>query len=181
MRKMKLKKIALIGTHGTGKTTIAHELVAELKKKGKNAEFLGEIVRECPFQINEEITVKAQSWIILQQYLKEIEMELDKYHYLVCDRSILDGYIYHIRKFGRSATLEPIVLEHIQTYNHLFKVSINLNYLKAEGVRSLDKKFQEEIDYLFDENLDEFNIPYHKYKSLKNTLDIILNKKCLKK
>ena len=32
-----MRKIALIGTHGTGKTTLAHELVAKAKKRGVNA------------------------------------------------------------------------------------------------------------------------------------------------
>ena len=42
-------KIALIGTHGTGKTTLAHELVVTLKKQRKAAEFLAEVVRKNPF------------------------------------------------------------------------------------------------------------------------------------
>ena len=66
-------KIALIGTHGTGKTTIAHELVAKLKKQKINADFLGELARHCPFPINEGTTKKSQLWIILNQILKEFE------------------------------------------------------------------------------------------------------------
>jgi len=50
-----MRKIALIGTHGTGKTTLAHELTAESKKRGIHTEFLGELARECPLPINENL------------------------------------------------------------------------------------------------------------------------------
>lgn len=53
-------KIALIGTHGTGKTTLAYDIISKLKKKGIDADFLGEVARICPFPINEQTTKKSQ-------------------------------------------------------------------------------------------------------------------------
>ena len=68
-------KIALIGTHGTGKTTIVHEIVSKLKKRGFDVDFLGEIARQCPFPINEKTTKKSQIWMILKQITSEMEIE----------------------------------------------------------------------------------------------------------
>jgi len=169
-------KIAIIGTHGTGKKTKAHELVAMLKKQGKNTGFLDEVVRGCPFPVNQETTKKSQEWTMLNQFIKEIEQE-DKFDYFVCVRSILDAYIYYSHKFGRHKTLEPFVSEHMKTYNYLFKVPINSVFLQDDGFRATDKYWQKEIDELFDDALSYFGVSFHEYKSLKDTLDIILKEK----
>lgn len=167
-------KIALIGTHGTGKTTIAHELVAELKKNNFNAEFLGEVARQCPLQINEETTKKAQEWIIYSQYIKEIENET-KNGILVCDRSVLDGYVYYYNKFSREGILERFVREKIKDYDFLFRVPLNQNYLIEDGKRSIDKGFQIGIDKIFTELLDRFSIDYYREKDTHKIVERIKN------
>ncbi|MFH1607709.1 MAG: AAA family ATPase [archaeon] len=101
-------KIAFIGTHGTGKTTLAHELTSKLKKKGSDVDFLGEIVRKCPFPINENTTKKSQIWIILNQIIKEMETE-ERCKVLVSDRSVLDGYCYYVNQFGEAKFLEALI------------------------------------------------------------------------
>jgi len=99
-----MKKIGIIGTHGTGKTTICHDLVSALKKQDKNAEFLGEIAREAErvgFKLNQDTTLGAQKWILYTQMAREEEFENSgKTDYLVCDRCF-DNYIYLLLKFGK--------------------------------------------------------------------------------
>ena len=80
-------KIAFIGTHGTGKTTLGYELIAELRKRGINANFVSETVRECPYEINENASKRAQEWIIFNQCVKEIEEEA-RSEIVICDRSV---------------------------------------------------------------------------------------------
>lgn len=152
-------KIAFIGTHGTGKTTLAHELVSKLKKQGIDAGFLSEVARSCPFPINEGRTKKAQIWIILNQIIKEMEVE-EHCETLVSDRSVLDGYCYYVSKFKRSKLLEPLIKEHLKTYSYLIRVPIRKEFLKKDKIRSTDKKFQKEIDEQFDKLLKEFKIDY---------------------
>jgi len=41
-------KIALVGTHGVSKTTLAYELAGILKRRGKTVELLTEIARDAP-------------------------------------------------------------------------------------------------------------------------------------
>ena len=52
-------KVALVGTHGVNKTTIAYELAGVLKRRGRTVELLTEIARECPFPLNENATREA--------------------------------------------------------------------------------------------------------------------------
>ncbi len=152
-------KIAFFGTHGTGKTTLAHELMSKLKKTGVDAGFVGEVARNCPFPINEGTTKKSQIWIILNQIIKELEAE-EKSDVLICDRSVLDGYIYYVNKFGRSNVLEPLVKEHLKTYKRLVKVPIRGGFLKKDKVRSTDKEFKKRIDLQFNKLLKVLKVKY---------------------
>jgi len=165
-------KIALIGPHGTGKTTIAYEIVIALKKEGFDVEFLGETARQCPFPINKEITKKAQEWIIYFQCLKEIEAE-NKTDILICDRSIFDGYVYYSHFFGENEVFENLVKEKAKEYDLLIKVPIKEKYLIDDGLRDTDKKFQEEINNKFNFLLEKINISYKEYENLNTLINMI--------
>jgi nicotinamide riboside kinase len=165
-------KIALIGTHGTGKTTLALELTARLKKSGKNVGFLGELAGKCPLPINENTTPAAQKWIIYNQCVKEIEENI-KFPILVCDRSVLDGYVYYNYWFGENKSLEETIKEEMQGYDFLFKIPINKEYLKQDGIRSIDPKFQKDIDKKCDYLLTKFSIIPYTAKNLNEILQRI--------
>jgi nicotinamide riboside kinase len=169
-----MEKIALIGTHATGKTTLAHKLLVTLKEHGINAEFLGEIARMCPLPINENTTKEAQEWIIYTQYAKELEYT-HKCSVLVCDRSVLDGYAYYINKCGENKVLENFVREKIKDYRFLIKVPINLDYLKADGIRSVNPEFQKEIDNKIDYLLDKFEVNYYATSGINKIMEVIKN------
>lgn len=169
-------KIALIGAHGSGKTTLGYDIAASLKKIDFNVDVLGEVSRDCPFPINENTTEEAQKWILFTQYIREIEKE-GKCDYLICDRSLLDNYAYYVRKFGRSPILEPFILDHMKSYGYLFKTPINKEYLTKDGKRSIDKKFQQEIDMGVYELLNKFKIDFYDYIDLEKTMEIITREK----
>lgn len=173
-------KIAFIGTHGTGKTTLAHELVYKLRKSGIDANFLGEIARDCPFPLNENTTKKSQVWIILNQIIRELEEE-EKAEILVCDRSALDPYIYYVNKFGENKALESLVKEHMKTYSHIIKVPIREGLLKKDKLRSTNQEFQKQIDRLTSKMLKTLNIQHIDGASLINkgeasSINNIINK-----
>jgi nicotinamide riboside kinase len=166
-------KIAFIGTHGTGKTTLAHDLVSALKKKGIDADFLGEIARMCPFPINENTTKKSEIWIILMQIIKEMEYE-EKCDVLVCDRSVIDGYVYYVKKFGRAPFLETLILKHLKTYDYIIKIPIREGMLKKDKIRSVNIQFQKEIEKEFEKVIKMFRIKHLKIeKPLKEDNKII--------
>lgn len=169
-----MKKIAFIGTHGTGKTTLAHGLIYELKKQNKRVEFLEEVARLCPLPINEETSKEAQEWIIYTHYAKELE-HLNKCEILVCDRSVLDSYAYYMNRCGENLVLENFIAEKIQDYAFLFRVPINQDYLKEDGIRTIDPVFQKNIDEKMDYILDKLSVKYHTINNLKEVLKIIKN------
>ena len=49
---MALIKIAFVGTHGVGKTTLCYELAAWMKKREARVDMVREVARRCPLPIN---------------------------------------------------------------------------------------------------------------------------------
>ena len=146
-------KIALVGTHGVNKTTIAYELAGAIKRRGRSVELLTEIARECPFPLNERGTREAYHWIIARQVQLEIE-KAPRADILVCDRSVLDNFAYYIRRYGESRqesfALREYCLAWTGTYDMLVRLPI-AEPLKPDGFRSTDLEFQRDIDILCDE------------------------------
>lgn len=148
-----LFKVALVGTHGVNKTTIAYELAGVLKRKGRTVELLTEIARECPLPLNEQATVEAYQWIIARQVQLEIE-KTPRADVLVCDRSVLDNFAYYLRRYGsKGEDAEGLGLycrSWMRTYDLLVRLPITRS-LAPDGFRSTDVEFQREIDLLCDE------------------------------
>lgn len=146
-------KVALVGTHGVNKTTLAYELAGVLKRKGRTVELLTEIARECPFPLNEQATREAYSWIIARQVQLEIEKS-PRANVLVCDRSVLDNFAYYVRRYGskgeQAEALASYCHSWMKTYDLLVRLPI-AQALAADGFRSIDEEFQREIDLLCDE------------------------------
>jgi len=89
-----LVKVALIGTHNTGKTTALWQVGAELKKLGiRGVGLVQETVRGCPYPIEEKETFEGANWTLLSQILAEADAQL-KYKHVICDRSVIDQIIY---------------------------------------------------------------------------------------
>lgn len=166
-------KISFIGTHGTGKTTLACELSAELKKRNRNALPLLEVARDCPLPISEQTSIKAQVWIMTAQIAREIELS-KQFQDIVCDRSVLDNYIYLFYKFGHQQPYFNLMKEWLKTYDFLFKVNIREGYLKDDGFRSTDQQFQKDIDECFNKILFELNQKHFIFTSVQDALKIIL-------
>jgi thymidylate kinase len=148
-----LFKVALVGTHGVNKTTIAYELAGLLKRKGRTVELLTEIARECPFPLNEQATRDAYQWIIARQVQLEIE-KAPRADVVVCDRSVLDNFAYYARRYGtKGAEAEALRLycgSWMRSYDLLVRLPIS-QALAPDGFRSTDAGFQREIDLLCDE------------------------------
>ena len=154
-------KVAFIGSHGTGKTTLCYDFAALIKKKGFSVSIVSEVSREAikrGLPINENTTVDAQGWILLNQMAKEIEA-LHESQVVVCDRSVIDNYIYMLNKFGPNKFYEDIVFSWIKAnpYNFLFKVPI-VGDPEHDGVRATDVLFQKEIDNKLEDFIKERSI-----------------------
>ncbi|MEK6886354.1 MAG: AAA family ATPase [Nanoarchaeota archaeon] len=167
-------KIAFIGTHGTGKTTLAYSITGELKRIGKNATMITEVARKCPLPINEKGTAKSQLWIMSSQISHEVE-EVHKYSHVVCDRSILDTYAYGKYSNINEELLKKLVEYWIGTYDILFKVNPAQEYLVEDGFRSTNKEFQSKVDQIINELLTHYNLKYFELPK-ENQIQFIIEK-----
>ncbi|MCP4900754.1 MAG: ATP-binding protein [bacterium] len=141
-------KLALIGTHGIGKTTLCFELAARFKRRNLDVEMVREVARSCPLPINQQTTVAAQEWILHVQMSLEIEA-VANHEMVLCDRSVLDNYCYLVHSAGTDATWEKILDRWLPTYDLLIHVPI-WSHPTFDGVRAVDPVFQEEIDTLLE-------------------------------
>ena len=150
-------KVALIGTHGVGKTTLCFELAARLKRRDVDVELVREVARRCPLPINRETSLAAQSWILHTQMAWELEAE-SGHPLVLCDRSVLDNYCYLHHATGPQASWEPLLDAWLATYDLLVKVPI-WTTPHWDGVRDTDLAFQRDIDALLDQQIERRGLP----------------------
>jgi nicotinamide riboside kinase len=151
-------KIAFIGSHGVGKTTLCYDLAGLLKRQGIHVDMVKEVARLSPLPINRKTSVEAQIWILMTQVAEEIRS--GAYHQVVvCDRSVLDNYAYMMLACGRQPPFERLVAYWIKTYDLLLKVPIS-GTPSADGVRDTDEFFMRAIDELVDRLLAEMKVPH---------------------
>lgn len=89
-----MKKIAITGTHGVGKTTLAHQICVTLKERNINATVIEEKARSCPFPINEAATTDTEIWMVHTQIRAELHAKAQKYDAAVIDRCSIDAIVY---------------------------------------------------------------------------------------
>jgi nicotinamide riboside kinase len=153
-------KIAFIGTHGVGKTTLCYELAAKLKRAGWNVDVVKEVARMSPLPINRQTSFEAQLWILTTQIAEEIR-SASRHEAVVCDRSVLDNYAYLVLACGRQPALEPFLDSWMGTYDVLFKVP-SVQAAMPDGVRDTDSAFVAAVDRTVDELLAEKRIPHER-------------------
>jgi nicotinamide riboside kinase len=145
------RKIAFIGSHGVGKTTLAFGLAARLKARDVSLEVVHEVARRCPLPINEETSVAAQSWILHTQVAEEL-VAMARYPVVLCDRSVLDNYVYLLLAAGERPPLTQLVDDWMATYGLLVHVPI-VGHLQPDGIRAADPAFQQLVDERLDREL----------------------------
>ena len=151
-------KIAIVGTHGIGKTTLAYQIAAQAKMLGKNAVTLSEVARSCPFPLNDSFTIDGATWIVTSQVNRELSAKADKYDVIVCDRSAYDPICYlqageySAREFQR---LRMFAEEWLKTYDTIIYVYPVESILKDDGVRDLNKDFQMSVDVKFKKYIND--------------------------
>lgn len=150
-------KIAFVGTHGVGKTTLCFDLAAHLKRLDLAVDLVKEVARRCPLPINEQTTLDAQAWILHTQIAEEIAA-MAMYEVVVCDRSVLDNYAYLVARVGRRPELDALVGAWIGGYDALFKVPV-VAAPTFDGKRAVSRAFQLEIDSTIDELVRAFGVP----------------------
>lgn len=137
-------KLAFIGSHGVGKTTLCYGLAAALKANDVVLDIVSEVARRCPLPINEGTSVEAQSWILHTQIADELNASA-RHPVVICDRSVLDNYVYLLLRAGRQPGIEGLIQHWLGTYDLLVHVPI-LGGPQADGMRATDPAFQRAVD-----------------------------------
>jgi thymidylate kinase len=145
---MSKKIIAISGTQGTGKSYLAYKLCTYLRKQGNNVVVLDELARECPFPINQDATDETQIWLATTQVATELQ-KLNKYDYVVVDRSVLDSFCYGLYL---GETNKDWIFSYLKDYlvNHIKKYYLKLylldpvafNYNIDDKIRDTNEKFR---------------------------------------
>jgi nicotinamide riboside kinase len=153
-------KIAFIGSHGVGKTTLCYDLAAILKRQGLSVDIVKEVARLSPLPINRKTSLDAQTWILTTQIAEEIR-SASQNQVVVCDRSVLDNYAYMVLACGRQRWLERLINHWMRSYDLMFKVPVS-GVADADGVRDTDDFFIRSIDQLVDGLLQEKRLPHER-------------------
>ena len=137
-------KFAFIGSHGVGKTTLCYGLAARLKRRDVALEIVHEVARRCPLPINSVTTADAQRWILHTQIAEEI-LAAARYPLVLCDRSVLDNFVYFLLAAAPDRALDRLVSDWLASYDLLILVPI-LQAPQADGIRAADPTFQRAVD-----------------------------------
>jgi nicotinamide riboside kinase len=150
-------KIAFVGSHGVGKTTLCYGLAARLKARDIACEVVHEVARRCPLPINRNTTAAAQAWILHNQIAEEL-VAGERYPVVICDRSVLDNYVYLLLAAGRQEMLDHLVDAWVRTYALLVEVPI-VDEPSPDGIRSSDPSFQREVEERLGRELRRRELP----------------------
>ena len=150
-------KLACIGTHGVGKTTLCYGVAARLKARDVPVEVVHEVARRCPLPINEETGIASESWILHTQIAEEI-LAAARYPVVLCDRSALDNYVYLLLAAGPQPALDALLGPWMRTYDLLVHVPI-VDEPSPDGIRALDPGFQRAVDERLEQELRRRELP----------------------
>jgi nicotinamide riboside kinase len=148
-------KIAFIGSHGIRKTSALLAFAADVQRAGLSVELGREVVRDNPLGINEGATGEAQLWVVVSQIRQELELSR-KADVLATDRGVMDNLAYYLRSCGGvdEFAVEPLVHRWSQTYDLVVRLLPDVA-LQADGVRSTNDAFRDEVEAILDRVLPD--------------------------
>ncbi|HSX16279.1 MAG TPA: AAA family ATPase [Candidatus Saccharimonadales bacterium] len=173
--------IALIGSHGTGKTTVFEKLRGELPE----SHFFTEQVRhqmpkfgyKNPYQFIDQYGIAAfelmnmNNWNVIDPTVNTALTGAR----LITERSAIDNYAYYLalRSSEFDYKAEAVLKNMAQYYASLVDLFIYFPVgvipLKADAMRKKDKTYQLEVDRHIRETLDRFGIGGNKIYQVHTT------------
>ena len=145
---MKTIVINLIGSPGTGKSTLASELFSKMKWKGYDVELVSEYAKELVWEERHE-TFKNELYLFAKQHHRLFRLN-NKVKYIITDRPLILSLFYN-EKYGDSSTeFKNIVLNKTKNFkNIIFFLQKKKLILKKDKIKK--KKlmyFQRELNHM---------------------------------
>ena len=143
-------KIAFIGSHSVRKSNAVHAFASVIGRAGRSVEVGREVVRFNPLGLNEGASAEAQLWVLMAQVQQELELA-GRAEVLVTDRSVVDNFAYYLRVTGGEDPfgVEPLIRAWAATYDLSVRLLPDVD-LQADGVRSTNDAFRDEIEAILD-------------------------------
>ena len=138
--------INLIGSPGTGKSTLASELFAKMKWLGYDVELVSEYAKELVWEQRHE-TFKNELYIFAKQHHRLFRLK-GKVKYIITDRPLILSVFYNNKYGDKSEAFRNLVLEEVGKFKN---IDIFLNRTKpyvSKGRNESEeesKAFAEEI------------------------------------
>lgn len=160
-------KIAIVGAHGSGKSTIISSVYSQLKKNNSRVFVAPEVARSSLFLAANEKTPKMQMDLFGRQISSEMTNSRNC-DLLLCDRSVFDILMYTRLFFEDnkeaimySKSMSLFCKDYASTYDHVFLTSKHYspNSVK-DDIRPEDENLQKEADEKLKYILDEFSVKY---------------------
>jgi thymidylate kinase len=147
-------RIGIIGTQGSGKSTLIKEFLEKWPMYKTPEKTYRDIIKSRDIKINEEGDEKSQK-VILNALIDEVQQA--KGDYLIFDRCVVDNIAYTLwlnahDKVSNAYVLDSkfLALQTLKLFDIIFYVPLHKDIpLNEKDNRSKDPKFREEIDNIF--------------------------------
>jgi deoxyadenosine/deoxycytidine kinase len=157
-----VRRIAIVGSFSTGKTTLAEVAAPKL-----GLPLLPEVAREIVdlgFKLDKDATVETETLIFLRQYYNEMT-----HPEFVGDRSLVDVMAYaswvlenqeRRKEFALWDTCLSIARHHLRSqYTDVFYLPVEFDIV-PDGLRPMDPEFQADIDDRMKHIMRTYDVKY---------------------
>jgi nicotinamide riboside kinase len=160
-------KIAIVGAHGSGKSTIISSVYSRLKKNNSRVFVAPEVARSSLFLAAGEKTPKMQMDLFGRQISSEMSNSRNC-DILLCDRSLFDILMY-TRLFFKSdeeaisysKSMSLFCENYSSSYDHVFLTSkLYSPSAVKDDIRPEDENLQREASKELKNILNEFSVNY---------------------
>lgn len=138
-----MKKIVFVGAPSSGKTTLAHDLFVELKKKNYKVEIIQELVRnEIQLNGTPELWEQYRFYLIQNIYENALPKNID---YAVIDGGTLITFFYCFRKNNKNERYKLLMIDMFKIFlDNLYNKKYDyVFYVPVEKVLEKNKNFND--------------------------------------